>query len=138
MFVMAVILGLLLNQDLSQVVSQPCEDHSMNTNSLPLSHPLFCFSQIRVYINSIWEGESHRLDLIALRFISVNSIIDPWVFIILSPSVLHFFWGSVCQTPLTVSQGAVFKESLAKSPANLELSQPALESSEPFPNAEAL
>ncbi|AWO95918.1 putative prostaglandin E2 receptor EP2 subtype [Scophthalmus maximus] len=50
---------------------------------------------IRVYINSIGTPkESHRLDLIALRFISVNSIIDPWVFILLSPSVLHFFWAS--------------------------------------------
>uniref|UniRef100_A0A3Q3VVK1 Prostaglandin E2 receptor EP2 subtype n=1 Tax=Mola mola TaxID=94237 RepID=A0A3Q3VVK1_MOLML len=45
---------------------------------------------IRVYLNSIWTNESHHMDLIALRFISVNSIIDPWVFILLSPSVLHF------------------------------------------------
>lgn len=40
---MAVIQCLLLNQDISQDVCQPCEDHSMNANSLPFSHPL-CFS----------------------------------------------------------------------------------------------
>lgn len=83
-------------------------------------------SQIRVYLNSIGDTESHRLDLIALRFISVNSIIDPWVFIILSPSVLHFFWASVCRAPMGLARGSIFKSSLAKdnSPANLELSRP--------------
>ncbi|TMS11769.1 Prostaglandin E2 receptor EP2 subtype [Larimichthys crocea] len=81
---------------------------------------------IRVYLNSIGDTESHRLDLIALRFISVNSIIDPWVFIILSPSVLHFFWASVCRAPMGLARGSIFKSSLAKdnSPANLELSRP--------------
>ncbi|CAG00989.1 unnamed protein product, partial [Tetraodon nigroviridis] len=52
--------------------------------------------QIRVYVNNR-DSESHHLDLIALRFISVNSIIDPWVFILLSPSVLHFVWRSLCK-----------------------------------------
>ncbi|XP_028318989.1 prostaglandin E receptor 2a (subtype EP2) [Gouania willdenowi] len=47
----------------------------------------------RVYINSAQlRQESHPMDLIALRFISINSIIDPWVFILLSPGVLHFWW----------------------------------------------
>ncbi|TKS66270.1 Prostaglandin E2 receptor EP2 subtype [Collichthys lucidus] len=88
---------------------------------------------IRVYFNSIHtDTESHRLDLIALRFISVNSIIDPWVFIILSPSVLHFFWASVCRAPVGLARGSIFKSSLAKnnSPANLELSRPTLEYNE--------
>uniref|UniRef100_A0A3B4WME4 Prostaglandin E2 receptor EP2 subtype n=1 Tax=Seriola lalandi dorsalis TaxID=1841481 RepID=A0A3B4WME4_SERLL len=53
---------------------------------------------IRVYINTGNPKESHPLDLIALRFISVNSIIDPWVFILLSPSVLHFCWDSICRS----------------------------------------
>ncbi|XP_008299683.1 prostaglandin E receptor 2a (subtype EP2) [Stegastes partitus] len=82
---------------------------------------------IRVYINSIGTPkESHRLDLIALRFISVNSIIDPWVFILLSPSVVHFFWSSMCQPSLGPSRGSLFKSSLAKDspPANVELSRP--------------
>ncbi|XP_035533560.1 prostaglandin E receptor 2a (subtype EP2) [Morone saxatilis] len=96
---------------------------------------------IRVYINSIWnETESHHLDLIALRFISVNSIIDPWVFILLSPSVLHFCWGSVCRASLEISRGSIFKTSLAKEnpPANLELSRPTLEYIEHFHSVETL
>ncbi|KAM3849221.1 prostaglandin E receptor 2a (subtype EP2) [Diretmus argenteus] len=88
---------------------------------------------IRVYINSIGQRkESHRMDLNALRFISVNSIIDPWVFIFLSPSVLHFFWASACPTSLGTSRGSVFKSSLAKEPCpvRVELCDPALDCSE--------
>lgn len=118
-----------------------CEPLWITANSTPFPPPSPPFlSQIRVYINSLWDHESHGLDLIALRFISVNSIIDPWVFILLSPSVLHFFWASVCQTPLALSHGSKLKLSLTKetSPGNLELSQPALENAEPSPNTEAL
>ncbi|XP_057714505.1 prostaglandin E receptor 2a (subtype EP2) [Corythoichthys intestinalis] len=55
---------------------------------------------VRVYMNSVVGDrfESHLKDLIALRFISVNSIIDPWVFIILSPGVLHFCLASICRS----------------------------------------
>ncbi|KAM8722859.1 prostaglandin E receptor 2a (subtype EP2) isoform 1-T4 [Acanthopagrus schlegelii] len=95
----------------------------------------------RVYINSLWtDEESHRLDLIALRFISVNSIIDPWVFIILSPSVLHFCWSSVYRAPVGITRGSVFKSSLARenSPANLELACPSLDSNGQFHIAQTL
>ncbi|XP_034032119.1 prostaglandin E receptor 2a (subtype EP2) [Thalassophryne amazonica] len=90
----------------------------------------------RVYINSTGQynsrPESHPLDLIALRFISINSIIDPWVFILLSPSMLHFCWASVCQAPLELSRSSVFKCSLAKQPSacQVELNHPALDYSE--------
>ncbi|KAJ4924124.1 hypothetical protein JOQ06_000364 [Pogonophryne albipinna] len=96
--------------------------------------------EIRVYINSSEGGESHRLDLIALRFISVNSIIDPWVFILLSPSVLHFCWSFICRASLGVSRGSIFKSSMAKenSPANLELCPPTLVYTENFPSGETL
>lgn len=81
--------------------------------------------QIRVYIN--YNGENdHPSDLIALRFISVNSIVDPWVFILLSPGVQHFCWTSVCQSTLIDQRGSVFKSSLAKENAKLELSRPTL------------
>ncbi|XP_041638139.1 prostaglandin E receptor 2a (subtype EP2) [Cheilinus undulatus] len=96
---------------------------------------------IRVYINSTtMVSESHPLDLLALRFISVNSIIDPWVFILLSPSVLHFFWGSVCRALFGTSRGSIFKTSIAKdtSPPNVELSCPTWEYTESFQTAEAL
>lgn len=88
---------------------------------------------IRVYINSIKiNQESHSQDLVALRFISVNSIIDPWVFIFLSPSMLHFCWAPVCRAPPGFSRGSVFKSSLAKDncPANIELSRSKLEYTE--------
>uniref|UniRef100_A0A8C8FTJ6 Uncharacterized protein n=1 Tax=Oncorhynchus tshawytscha TaxID=74940 RepID=A0A8C8FTJ6_ONCTS len=48
--------------------------------------------------------ESHKTDLIALLFLSTNSIVDPWVFIFLSPSVLRFFWGALCKVPLLRSR----------------------------------
>ncbi|CAB1343089.1 unnamed protein product, partial [Coregonus sp. 'balchen'] len=48
---------------------------------------------VRVYVNLIGRSkESHDADLTALRLLSFNSIIDPWVFIILTPSVLRFLW----------------------------------------------
>lgn len=81
--------------------------------------------QIRVYIN--YNGENdHPSDLIALRFISINSIIDPWVFILLSPGVQHFCWTSVCRSTLIAQRGSVFKSSLAKENTKLELSRPTL------------
>lgn len=91
---------------------------------------------VRVYINSAGDvnrTESHRLDLIALRFISVNSIIDPWVFILLSPSVLHCFWSSLCKLTLGGSRTSLFKLSLAAkegTPARQELTRPTAESTE--------
>ncbi|KAI3366048.1 hypothetical protein L3Q82_009883 [Scortum barcoo] len=95
---------------------------------------------IRVYINSIGDPKNHRLDLIALRFISVTSIIDPWVFILLSPSMLHFFWASVCRAPLWIPRGSVFKSSLAKDncPPNVELSRPTLAYTENLNSVENL
>ncbi|KAM9820051.1 prostaglandin E receptor 2a (subtype EP2) [Neosynchiropus ocellatus] len=97
---------------------------------------------IRVYINSFVENysESHPLDLIALRFISVNSILDPWVFILLSPSVLHFFWASVCRLPKQISRGSIFNASVTKdcSPTNVELSGPTQDYAEKFHPAQDL
>lgn len=97
------------------------------------THTFFSLlSQIRVYINSIKgdvkTSQTHNLDLYALRFLSVNSIIDPVVFILLSPSVLHFCWASVCQARLGTSRRYMFKSSMVKenSCANVELSRPTL------------
>ncbi|KAL6115482.1 ptger2 [Pungitius sinensis] len=84
---------------------------------------------IRVYINNSYDNESHLEDRKALRFISINSIIDPWVFIFLSPSVLHFCWASVCRAPLETFRGSIFRSSIAKESnlTNLELSRRTLE-----------
>ncbi|KAM6953915.1 prostaglandin E receptor 2b subtype EP2 [Aplochiton taeniatus] len=51
---------------------------------------------LRVFMNFTGKTkESHAEDLEALRLLSFNSIIDPWVFIIFSPSVLRFFWSKL-------------------------------------------
>ncbi|XP_020351573.1 prostaglandin E2 receptor EP2 subtype-like [Oncorhynchus kisutch] len=48
---------------------------------------------LRVYVNFTGRSkESHATDLAVLRLLSFNSIINPWVFIILRPSVLRFLW----------------------------------------------
>ncbi|XP_051951288.1 prostaglandin E2 receptor EP2 subtype-like [Xyrauchen texanus] len=53
---------------------------------------------IQVYINTIFNSEGHKKDLIALLFLSANPIIDPWVFIILSPPVPRLLWHKMCKT----------------------------------------
>ncbi|XP_062237065.1 prostaglandin E receptor 2a (subtype EP2) [Platichthys flesus] len=93
---------------------------------------------IRVYINSINPGtESHPMDLIALRFISINSIIDPWVFILLSPSVLHFFWAKAYRAPIGASRGSMYQPSISKTnTANIELSHNMPDYTAPFQSVE--
>ncbi|KAL0169875.1 hypothetical protein M9458_034471, partial [Cirrhinus mrigala] len=86
---------------------------------------------IRVYMNSMGNSEPNNTHLIALRFLSVNSIIDPWVFIILSPSVLRFLWGALCKTTFMPSRNSLFKTSISKNPAGqIELYQPSTTSVE--------
>lgn len=94
-----------------------------------------------MYINTIkWDSESHRLDLIALIFISVNPIIDPWVFILLSPSVLHFLWSSLCGASVLLSRNSILKSSLAKenSPVDTRLTRLTLEDPKGLPSGENL
>ncbi|KAK2856788.1 hypothetical protein Q5P01_005523 [Channa striata] len=96
---------------------------------------------IRVYMNHINPKEkSHSTDLFALRFISFNPIINPFVFIILSPSVLHFYWASLCGAPLRTSRGYMFKPSIGteNSRANTELPRPSLDYIEHFHSVENL
>ncbi|XP_018413875.1 PREDICTED: prostaglandin E2 receptor EP2 subtype-like [Nanorana parkeri] len=52
---------------------------------------------IRAYVNraAVDKGED-ALDLLALRFLSVNSIIDPWIFTVLRPSVLRVMRSVIC------------------------------------------
>ncbi|KAI5613936.1 prostaglandin E2 receptor subtype EP2-like [Silurus asotus] len=50
---------------------------------------------IRVYISSFTDD--HTLDLTALLLLSMNPILDPWVFILLSPPVPRLLWEAVCK-----------------------------------------
>ncbi|XP_021394104.2 prostaglandin E2 receptor EP2 subtype [Lonchura striata] len=52
---------------------------------------------IRAYVNKFsQEEDGHELDLLALRFLSINSIVDPWVFAILRPPVLRLMRAALC------------------------------------------
>uniref|UniRef100_A0A8C0U2K8 Prostaglandin E2 receptor EP2 subtype n=1 Tax=Cyanistes caeruleus TaxID=156563 RepID=A0A8C0U2K8_CYACU len=52
---------------------------------------------IRAYVNkSGGEEADHEWDLLALRFLSINSIVDPWVFAILRPPVLRLMRSVLC------------------------------------------
>ncbi|XP_062857578.1 prostaglandin E receptor 2b subtype EP2 [Trichomycterus rosablanca] len=50
---------------------------------------------IRLYNSSF--STNRNMDLTALLLLSVNPIIDPWVFIILSPPVPRLLWGALCK-----------------------------------------
>ncbi|NXN80713.1 PE2R2 protein, partial [Bombycilla garrulus] len=54
---------------------------------------------IRAYMNKSSENkdeDGHEWDLLALRFLSINSIVDPWVFAILRPPVLRLMRSVLC------------------------------------------
>ncbi|NWR43903.1 PE2R2 protein, partial [Regulus satrapa] len=52
---------------------------------------------IRAYVNKLSREQSdHEWDLLALRFLSINSIVDPWVFAILRPPVLRLMRSVLC------------------------------------------
>lgn len=52
---------------------------------------------IRAYMNRVASDKGEdTMDLLALRFMSVNSIIDPWIFTVLRPSVLRVMRSVIC------------------------------------------
>ncbi|NXC07128.1 PE2R2 protein, partial [Orthonyx spaldingii] len=58
---------------------------------------------IRAYVNKFSRGEdNHEWDLLALRFLSINPIVDPWVFTILRLPLLRLL-RSVLRCPLPAS-----------------------------------
>ncbi|XP_075006843.1 prostaglandin E2 receptor EP2 subtype isoform X2 [Calonectris borealis] len=60
---------------------------------------------IRAYVNKFSkEEDNHNWDLLALRFLSINSIVDPWVFAILRPPVLRFMRSVLCCQVTPASQ----------------------------------
>ncbi|XP_063015421.1 prostaglandin D2 receptor [Melospiza melodia melodia] len=52
---------------------------------------------IRAYMGAFAADFNENADLSALRFLSVNSIVDPWVFIIFRTSVFRSFVRRVCR-----------------------------------------
>ncbi|KFZ55253.1 Prostaglandin E2 receptor EP2 subtype, partial [Antrostomus carolinensis] len=56
-------------------------------------------------VNKFSEADdNHEWDLLALRFLSINSIVDPWVFAILRPPVLRFMRSVLCHQVTPTSQ----------------------------------
>lgn len=51
--------------------------------------PVSPFLQVRAYVGAFAPDFDEEADLTALRFFSVNSIVDPWVFIIFRTSVFR-------------------------------------------------
>ncbi|NXT66739.1 PE2R2 protein, partial [Chaetops frenatus] len=52
---------------------------------------------IRAYVNKLsGEEADHEWDLLALRFLSINCIVDPWVFAILRPPLLRLMRSALC------------------------------------------
>ncbi|OXB64069.1 hypothetical protein ASZ78_001689 [Callipepla squamata] len=51
---------------------------------------------ICAYVNTFSQSNNHKRDLLALRFLSINPIIDPWVFAILRPPVLRVLRSVLC------------------------------------------
>ncbi|XP_053330434.1 prostaglandin D2 receptor-like [Spea bombifrons] len=57
--------------------------------SLPLT--------VRVYIGAFTDEKNEYADLIVLRFLSMNSIVDPWIFIICRTSKFHTHIHRLCR-----------------------------------------
>ncbi|KAM4014372.1 prostaglandin D2 receptor isoform 2-T2 [Anomaloglossus baeobatrachus] len=52
--------------------------------------------KFRVYIGAFTKEKNEYADLIVLRFLSINSILDPWLFIICRTSKFHTHVHSLC------------------------------------------
>uniref|UniRef100_A0A8C3SER8 Prostaglandin D2 receptor n=1 Tax=Chelydra serpentina TaxID=8475 RepID=A0A8C3SER8_CHESE len=52
---------------------------------------------VRAYVGAFAADFNEKADLMALRFLSVNSIVDPWVFIIFRTSIFRKFLHRVCR-----------------------------------------
>ncbi|NXJ71305.1 PE2R2 protein, partial [Rostratula benghalensis] len=78
---------------------------------------------IRAYVNKFSGKEdtddSDNWDLLALRFLSINSIVDPWVFAILRPPVLRLMRSVLCCQVTPASQ-----DRQTPSPAKTKLAAP--------------
>ncbi|NWR09521.1 PE2R2 protein, partial [Paradoxornis webbianus] len=71
---------------------------------------------IRAYVNKfVREEADYEWDLLALRFLSINSIVDPWVFAILRPPVLRLMRAVLCcQVTPTAPDGPTVSPEVTK------------------------
>uniref|UniRef100_A0A8C8RQB3 Prostaglandin E2 receptor EP2 subtype n=1 Tax=Pelusios castaneus TaxID=367368 RepID=A0A8C8RQB3_9SAUR len=76
---------------------------------------------VRAYMNKFEGNRNDKMDLLALRFLSINPIIDPWVFAILRPSVLRLIRSVLCCQMSLKTQDNIQTPSAAKSKANKQI-----------------
>ncbi|XP_030805805.1 prostaglandin E2 receptor EP2 subtype [Camarhynchus parvulus] len=78
---------------------------------------------IRAYVNKFSQAEDdHGWDLLALRFLSINPIVDPWVFAILRPPVLRLMRSVLCcQVTPTAPDSQAVSSAVTKLPARPHL-----------------
>ncbi|XP_074854617.1 prostaglandin D2 receptor [Carettochelys insculpta] len=73
----------------------PCMEELDHLVLLALMTVLFAVCSlplvVRAYVGAFADDFNEKADLTALRFLSVNSIVDPWVFIIFRTSVFRMF-----------------------------------------------
>ncbi|XP_042316873.1 prostaglandin E2 receptor EP2 subtype [Sceloporus undulatus] len=80
--------ALALSQELDHLLLLAIMTLTFAVCSLPFT--------IHAFRNSFTRGGDYKEDLRVMRFLSINSIIDPWVFIILRPSVLRLIRSVLC------------------------------------------
>ncbi|XP_027687867.2 prostaglandin E2 receptor EP2 subtype [Chelonia mydas] len=76
---------------------------------------------IRAYMNMFMQNEDYKKDLLALRFLAINPIIDPWVFVILRPSVLRVIRSVLCCQMSLKTQDNMQTTTAAESKSNKQI-----------------
>ncbi|KAH1171758.1 prostaglandin E2 receptor EP2 subtype [Mauremys mutica] len=76
---------------------------------------------IRAYMNKFMQNEDYKKDLLALRFLAINPIIDPWVFVILRPSVLRVIRSVLCCQMSLKTQENIQTTPAAESKSNKQI-----------------
>uniref|UniRef100_A0A674K7F0 Prostaglandin E2 receptor EP2 subtype n=1 Tax=Terrapene triunguis TaxID=2587831 RepID=A0A674K7F0_9SAUR len=90
--------------------------------------------QIRAYMNKFMKNQDDKKDLLALRFLAINPIIDPWVFVILRPSVLRVIRSVLCCQMSLKSQDNMQTTPAAESKSNKQIDlSPRCWSTQPLP-----
>lgn len=72
-------------------------------------------------MNMFMQNEDYKKDLLALRFLAINPIIDPWVFVILRPSVLRVIRSVLCCQMSLKTQDNMQTTTAAESKSNKQI-----------------
>ncbi|XP_067411230.1 prostaglandin E2 receptor EP2 subtype [Emydura macquarii macquarii] len=78
---------------------------------------------IHAYMNKFGHNDNSKgyMDLLALRFLSINPIIDPWIFVILRPPVLRVIRSVLCCQMSLKTQDNIQTPAPAKSKSDKQI-----------------